>query len=208
MIRLPASILIIAEGYEEEAYLKKLLQFPCFPRDKYKFIVKNANGNGNIAPKYQDEYSKNQYDLILAFCDGDNNSEQFQNIIEDICVGIFNDKSLADDLIIFTNPVTLQIVLSHFGEVKLTHIAKKKNVEEVKRLTGVENYDAKEDQIDTVVDQIYYRSYALMKDKIKKLSTDQETTPSTNFLRHLENFENNDTTWLDELIKKIDSSDS
>lgn len=207
MIRLPASILIIAEGYEEEAYLKKLLQFPCFPRDKYKFIVKNANGNGNIAPKYQDEYSKNQYDLILAFCDGDNNSEQFQDIIEDICVGIFNDKTLADNLIVFTNPVTLQIVLSHFGEVKLTHVAKKKNAEVVNRMTGVANYDAEEGQVDAIVDQIYYRSYGLMKNGIKKLSTDQEITPSTNFLRHLENFENNDITWLDDLIKRINGSD-
>lgn len=208
MIRLPVSILIIAEGYEEEAYLKKLFQFPCFSRGNYTFIVKNANGNGNIAPRYQDEYSKNRYDLILVFCDGDNNSEQYREIVEDICVGIFNDRSLEDDLIVFANPVTLQIVLSHFGEVKLTHVAKKKNAKEVKLLTGIDNYDAEEGQVNAMVEKIFYRSYKPMKDRIKTISTSVEESPSTNFLRHLEQFERSDTDWVETLIRRLNDSGS
>ena len=205
MTRLPISILIIAEGYEEEAYLKRVLQFSCFNKEKYVFSVKNANGSGNIAPKYQDEYSRNKYDLIFVFCDGDNNSKNFKQIVKNICEELFDNYSLKEDIIIFVNPVTLQIVLSHFGDVELRHISKKKNAKDVELLTGVKNYDAKKEQVNAIVGKIHLNSFENMMERIEKLSTNIDDTPSTNFGKIIKNYQKENIDWAEELISKINN---
>ena len=48
------NVLIIAEGYEEKAYLDKILSFPNIRRDIYRFnAVINSKGSGNIKARYQ-----------------------------------------------------------------------------------------------------------------------------------------------------------
>ena len=100
---------------------------------------------------------------------------------------------------IFSNPVTLQLVLSHFGDVLLAKVSKKGNSEEVKRLAGVENYDAEQEQIKTIINKIHFNTIEDFKNRLAKLSTDFNDIPSSNFLIFLERFENNDTTWIDDI---------
>lgn len=42
-----------------------------------------------------------------------------------------------------------------------------------------------------------------MKENIKKLSTNDEDISSTNFLKFIENFENYDDSWIDEINSKL-----
>ena len=52
-------------------------------------------------------------------------------------------RKAAEKLIIFANPCTMQIILSHFGDVSLSSQSKRVNAPIIERLTGVKDYDAK-----------------------------------------------------------------
>ena len=107
----------------------------------------------------------------------------------------------------FTSPCTLQIILSHFGDVKLETQAKREARPIVKDLTGVENYDAHHDQLDAICKQIFYRTYPEMKQRVAKLSTDPNKLPSTNMLELLEHLESSDAGWIKEINAKLDEAD-
>ena len=200
-------IAIICEGFEEKPYLDKLFSFPCFKRDKYDIdLIINVKGNGRIFPRFQDLFNKDKYDLILIFCDADNNSKQFQSIIDKINNEIFAGHNIAQEILIFVNPVTLQVVLSHFDKVDLTHVAKNKNHEIVESLTGIKCYNATQEQIKQMMDLITYRSYETMKNNLKEISTDMTCSPSTNLLLFLERFENDDTSWIDDIVIKMNNA--
>ena len=51
--------------------------------------------------------------------------------------------------------------------------------------------------------KINRNNYEDMKENIKKLSTNDEDVSSTNFLKFIENFENNDDSWIDEINNKL-----
>lgn len=194
------NVLIICEGLEEWHYIKKLLSFPFYNNELYSFAEPiNVKGNENIFPRFQNEYNKGRYDLILIFCDGDNNSLQFQNIKNQIDNNIFGVSGIAERFIIFVNPVTLQVVLSHFADIKLTHKSKKANSKIVEEVTGITNYDAKEEQIIKMINNIHFRSYEEMKRRIEEISTSISDSPSTNFLNFLKKFESDSTDWIDDI---------
>ncbi len=200
MIEGKRNILIICEGQEEWHYIKRLLSFPFYNSDLYSFAEPiNAKGNENIYPRFQIEYNKGKYDLILIFCDGDNNSKQFQNIKKKINDNIFGEAGMAERFIIFVNPVTLQVVLSHFGEIYLIHKSKKANSHLVEEITGIKGYDAREEEIVEMVNKIFFRSYAEMKERIRLLSDDVSKVPSTNLLFFLEHLEGDNDDWIDEI---------
>lgn len=167
--------------------------------------VINLKGNGQILSKYQYEYQNNRYDLILVFADADKGSLQFVNTIETLGYKLFGDKAKGKLVFMFVNPVTLQVVLSHFGDVELKEKSKKLNSDYVLKLTGIKNYDAKDEQIKELVSKINSTNYNNMKERIKSLSTDYHVIPSTNLLNFLKNFENDDTSWVEDINKQIES---
>ena len=194
------NILIIAEGYEEKPYIDKLLSFPNINRDAYHiFPAVNAKGNGNIFARYQYEFQRNYYDLVLIFCDVDKGSEEFLQLVDKMGA-FFVNKESAMEVLIFANPVTLQLVLSHFGEVSITSVSKKNNAPFVEALTGIKNYDAKDEQIKELMNKINYQSLPMFKTRLKNISTDFKDIPSTNLLTFLERFEQTDSSWIDEII--------
>ena len=196
-------ILILAEGFEEKPYIEKIIKFPCISKN-YEFSnVINVKGNGNILPRYQYEFQTNRYDLVLIFADADKGSSQFIDIIEGIGEKVFGDKNKGVLIFMFVNPVTMQVILSHLDDVKLNYKSKNKNSEIIKKLTGIENYDAKDTQIKDLIQKVNYRNYEDMKRRISKLSNDYYKSPSTNLLQFLKNFENDDTTWIDEINNQI-----
>ena len=134
------NILIISEGFEEKPYIDKILFFPNINKTVYNFPPSvNAKGNGRIFARYQYEIQRGFYDLILVFCDADKGSEQFLSIVHEIGEKFFSSKERGFEVFIFANPVTLQIVLSHFGDVSLTKVAKKSNADAVEKLTGIKH---------------------------------------------------------------------
>ena len=199
------NVLIIAEGYEEKPYIDKLLSFPNINKDVYHiFPAVNAKGSGNIFARYQYEFQRNFYDLVLIFCDVDKGSEEFLQLVDKIGA-FFIDKKSATEVFIFANPVTLQIVLSHFGDVSITSVSKKNNAPYVETLTGIKNYDAKDEQIKELIGKINYQSLPAFKKRLLNISTDFKDIPSTNLLTFLERFEQDDSSWIDDIISLMNN---
>lgn len=73
----------------------------------------NACGNGNIPARYQDRYQNGTDELVLIFCDTEKKPhEQYKDIKRKI-----NDfrgvDNAADQVVIFGNPCTMQIIIKH-----------------------------------------------------------------------------------------------
>ena len=194
------NVLIISEGFEEKPYIDKILSFPNINKDAYYFHPSvNAKGNGKIVARYQYEIQRGFYDLILVFCDADKGSEQFLSIVYEIGEKFFSSKEAGFNVFIFANPVTLQIVLSHFGDVSLTKVSKSANADIVEKLVGIKNYDATKEQIDEMIGKIHFNSLEVFKERLGKMSNDFNNLPSTNFLLFLNRFESDDTSWVDDI---------
>lgn len=116
-------ICIICEGDEEKDYINALLNKKVFS-NIYNFAEPiNAKSINNIFPRYVDRYQSNSYDLVLIFCDTDKGpSKKYKEIKK--AINDFHSNSVADDIVIFGNPCTMQIILSHFAEIKLTSQSK------------------------------------------------------------------------------------
>lgn len=197
------NVLIIAEGYEEKMYLDKILSFPNIRKDIYNFkAVINSKGSGNIKARFQYALQNGYYDAVLVFCDVDCMSESFLHLFDDIGE-FFENKEDAIKVFIFANPVTLEIVLSHFGEANITYSGKKTNAPIVETLTGIKNYSAKEEQIKEMIGLIHYDSLDDFKERLSNISTNIRDVPSTNFLLFLERFENDNVDWVEEIQKAI-----
>lgn len=196
------NILIISEGYEEKPYIDKILSFPNINKDVYYFAPSvNAKGNGAIFARYQYEIQRGFYDVILVFCDADKGSEQFLSIVYEIGEKFYLHKEDAFHVFIFSNPVTLQIVLSHFDDVSLSKVSKKANSAIVEKIMGIQNYSANKEQIDEIIRKIHFSSLDKFKERLMKLSTNFKDVPSTNFLLFLNRFESTNTSWIDEINK-------
>ncbi|MCI8999423.1 MAG: hypothetical protein HFJ26_00405 [Clostridia bacterium] len=194
-------ICIVCEGYEEKEYVDKLNSKAIFS-EKYEILPINAKGISNVFPVYQEKYQSNSYHLVLMFCDTDKVSRsEYLNIKKKINEQYDND--VADDLIIFGNPTTMQIILSHFRKVEITSQAKGSNRQLIEQLTGIENYDAKDEQIKDLMQKINRKNYETMKQNLRDISTDDTQKPSTNILKFLDNLENDNTSWIDEINKKL-----
>ncbi|MCD8205731.1 MAG: RloB domain-containing protein [Clostridia bacterium] len=188
-------ILIVCEGYEETEYIKRLIE--CGVWDSEIVVTAmNAKSISNIYSVYTYSAQKYTYDAVVIFCDTEEPPyTQFENLkkrISDAAKPVSWDK-----IIIFANPCTMQIVLSHFGYVRLRTNDKYVNSGKIKELTGVENYKAGDKQRFAVMRQITPENYGVMKKNIEKLDGgDYTVTPSTNVLTLFHALENLDSEWL------------
>ena len=195
-------ICIICEGDEERDYIKALLNKKVFSA-KYSFAEPiNAKSINNIFNRYTDRYQSNSYDLVLIFCDTDKGpSDEYKNLKRKI--NAFHDVNVVDDVVIFGNPCTMQIIISHFADKKLTSQSKHINSKYIEEYTGIKNYDASEIKRKELFDLIKRSNYEIMKENIKKLSTNDNDVSSTNFLKFIERFENDADEWIDEINNKL-----
>ena len=115
--------------------------------DKYDFVTLNEKSINTIISRYQEKYQSATYSLVLIFCDTDKGpSEKYKEIKQKI--NDFHGEDVADDIIIFGNPCTMQIIISHFADVKLKSQSKAINSKYIKEYVGIEDY--------LKVIQIYY----------------------------------------------------
>ena len=195
-------VCLICEGYEEFDYISKLLELNVWS-DVYDFSLVNAESNGNISARYQDRYQSDNYDIVLVLCDTDrkpyHDFERIRKKINDI----FGIDNAADEVIIFVNPCTMQVELLHFENIKLRTQNKNKNASEIERLTGIQDYKAKEEQRKAMCNLITKENYEEMKKNLLSLATDYKIEASTNFGVFLKRFEDNKTNWIDEINKKL-----
>ena len=140
--------------------------------------------------------------MVLIFCDTDKGpSEKYREIKQKI--NDFHGEDVADDIVIFGNPCTMQIILSHFAEIKLTSQSKTINSKYIKEYVGIDNYKATDEQRRELFGKIKRSNYEKMKENVGKLSTDDNVISSTNILKFIENFESDDERWIEEINRKL-----
>ena len=195
-------VCLICEGYEEFDYISKLLELNVWS-DVYDFSLVNAESNGNISARYQDRYQSDNYDIVLVLCDTDRKPHHDFELIRKKINDIFGIDNAADEVIIFVNPCSMQVELLHFENIKLRTQNKNKNASEIERLTGIQDYKAKEEQRKAMCNLITKENYEEMKKNLLSLATDYKIEASTNFGVFLKRFEDNKTNWIDEINKKL-----
>lgn len=203
MVRLPKinhrhKVCIICEGYEEIAYLQRLITLAVWS-DSYDFVLINAKSASNIPARFQDAYQNNRYEIVLIFCDTDKYPYREYALIKKKINQFLNKQKAAENLILFANPCTMQIILLHFGEILLKNQGKKTNSADIERLTGIQNYDAHEDQIRQLCSFIHRRSYTDMRYRVETINRPDTESGSTNFIIYLNRFESDDTKWIEDL---------
>ena len=194
-------VCIICEGDEEYHYLSKLINIAVFSP---KYIIKliNAKGIGNIFSRYQMRYSSDSFHIVLIFCDTDKYPyKQYLSLKDKI--NKFHATNIADKIVYYGNPCTMQIILSHLSKVKLKSPAKKENAIIIENLTSIPNYSANESQVKELMRHIKRSNYETLKRNLKELSQDDTIKPSSNFISLLTNLENEDNSWIDKINSKI-----
>lgn len=195
-------VCVICEGYEDHAYFKRLLELNIWNKT-YDFIPVNAKSASNIFARFQDAFQNDRYEIILIFCDTDKAPYKEYVLTKKKINDFLNKQKAAEKLVIFANPCTMQIILSHFGDVSLKNQGKKTNAAVVEELTGIKGYDAHEDQIQALCSQIFRRSYLEMKSRINKINFSDDISCSTNFGIFLDRFETDDTKWISDIQKYL-----
>ena len=196
-------ICIICEGDEEYEYLEKLISLDVWSKE-YLFQLDNAEGNGNIPARYQDKYQNSSSDLLLVFCDTDKKPyEQYVDIKRKINE-FHGVENAADQIVIFGNPCTMQIIIEHWDDVVLDSHKKKKNAPIIFDLIGIEGYKGRADQRKELFSRITKENYQTMRERIKKLPSDDTIEGSTNFGRFIENFTTDDDKWIHMINKNLE----
>ena len=195
-------ICIICEGFEDHFYINRLEELQVW-KDVYDFVPINVKSASNIFPRYQNEYNNNSYSAILVFCDTDKAPYREYAPLKKKINEFHSKTSASGKVVIFANPCTMQIILSHFGDVMLTTQSKKTNVPLIFALTGVENYDAHDDQVKAICRKITKTNYEAMKVRIASINRGDQTTSSTNFMDFIERFESDDLRWIKTLNKAL-----
>lgn len=196
-------ICIICEGNEEYKYLERLNSLNVWSK-QYEITLINAGGNGNIPARYQDRYQNASDELVLVFCDTEKKPhEQYEDIKRKINEfhGVDN---AANEVIMFGNPCTMQIISKHWTDKNLKSPAKPMNAPMIKKYIGVENYKGRADQIEEVMKHITAENYKDMRKRISELEEDDSVTGSSNFGRYLKLFESDDCGWIKEINEKIE----
>ena len=140
---------------------------------------------------------------MLAFCDTDKAPyREYSQIKRKFIEQYDSEESIRT--IIYANPCTMQIILSHFGDVSLKNQGKKTNADVIEKYTDVKNYDAHENQIDDICRKIFRHTYAHMKARISNINLGDETSASTNFIVFLDYFENDSISWIEELSQTLE----
>jgi len=191
-------VCIICEGDEEYDYLDRLNKIEVW-NEAYKVTLDNAGGNGNIPARYQDRYQNGSYDIVLIFCDTEKKPyEQYEDIKQKINEFHGVDHA-AEEVIVFGNPCTMQIIIEHWADVKLKTPAKKVNSEIIGKLTGVNNYKGRADQRSELMSQITAENYLTMSERVKKMESDDTVIGSSNFDRLVDYLATDDTTWVEKI---------
>lgn len=196
-------ICIICEGNEEYEYLDRLKKLNVW-NEQYGISLVNADGNGNIPARYQDRYQNGADEVVLVFCDTEKKPyEQYEDIKRKINEfhGVSN---AADEVIIFGNPCTMQIISKHWTDENVKSPAKLVNAPMIKEYTGVENYKGRADQIIEVMEHITVDNYKDMCQRVRDLELDDSVTGSSNFGKFIKLFESDDSRWIEEINRKLE----
>lgn len=196
-------ICVICEGNEEFEYLERLKALKVWDA-QYEIIPDNVGGNGNIPARYQDSYQNSSYELVLVFCNTEKKPyEQYEDIKRKINE-FHGIETAADDVIMFGNPCTMQIITKHWTETLIKSPAKPVNAPLIEEFTGVKNYKGRADQIAAVMEHVTAENYFDMRERVSGLETRDTVVGSSNFGRFMELFGSGDAGWIDEINDELE----
>ncbi len=198
-----SKICIICEGDEEYEYLEKLISLDVWSK-KYIFQLENAEGNGNIPARYQNKFQNSSFDLVLVFCDTDKKPyEQYVDIKRKINE-FHGVENAADQIVIYGNPCTMQIIIEHWDNVILGSHKKKKNAPIIFKLTGIEGYKGRADQRQELFSLITKENYWEMQERIKNLPSDDTIEGRTNFGKFIDYFSTDSSKWIQMINRALE----
>lgn len=197
-------ICIICEGSEEYDYLDRLEKLGVWS-DLYDVFLDNARGNGNIAARYQDRYQNGNYEIVLIFCDTEKKPYKQYDEIKRKVNDVHGNEIAAENVIIFGNPCTMQIILSHWDDVQLKTPAKKINAPIIEELTGVSGYNGKEEHRKQIMDKLNVENFEAMCQRVSAMSKDDSIVGSSNFDTLLKYLMSDDTQWIKEINDRIEA---
>jgi hypothetical protein len=171
----------------------------------YEFDLINAESNGKIPARYQEKYMSDSYDIVLVFCDTDGNPFEDYEMIKAKINHIHGVENAAGQVIMFGNLCTMQIVLLHFDDVRLTSHRKEDNRLLIRQLTGVRGYRAKQAQRNQMNELITANNYNDMIDRVSQLSNDDRVVGSSNFDLFAGRFSEETCTWIDMINQILES---
>lgn len=194
-------ICIICEGNEEYEYLNRLKELKVWD-EQYDISLVNAEGNGNIPARYQDCYQNGTYEAVLVFCDTEKKPhEQYVDIKRKINE-FHGVDSAADEVVIFANPCTMQIIIKHWTDENIKSPGKKVNAPLIEKYTGVENYKGRADQIKKVMKEITAENYRDMRYRVNQMEDNDVIIGSSNFGRFMNYFEGY-TAWMEKINQRL-----
>jgi len=198
-----ANICIICEGHEEYTYLNRLSLLEVW-NQAYHIKLINAEGNGNIPAIYEDQFRNDSFDIVFVFCDTERKPyEQYNDIKRKISA--FHDLDTGvGSIIIYANPCTMQVILSHWGDVHLTTASKKANRQIILSYTGIENYKAKKEQLEILMDQLTIENYQAMCHRVLLLKDDDTVVGSSNFRKLIEFLSSTNEKWIQEINQTLE----
>ena len=196
-------ICIICEGDEEYDYLSRLNELGVW-NEQYDVSLDNADGNGNIPARYQDRYQNGSFEIVLVFCDTEKKPyEQYEDIKRKINE-FHGFDNVAEEILIYGNPCTMQIILEHWTDVRLRTPAKKINAPIIKEFTGVENYKGKKDQRKKVMEHITVGNFQDMFSRICEMENDDTVVGSSNFDKLVKYLSADDDRWINEINRRLE----
>lgn len=196
-------ICIICEGNEEYKYLERLNELQVW-NSIYDVSLINAEGNGNIPARYQDKYQSDSYEVVFVFCDTEKKPhEQYEEIKRKIDE-FHGVDGVSDEVVIFGNPCTMQIITKHWTDEIIRSPAKLVNAPLIEKYTGVTNYKGKTNQIELIMQSINKDNYIAMKKRIADIPNNDKIDGSSNFYKLIEYFESPDYQWINLLNDKLE----
>lgn len=197
-------ITVICEGAEEKEYLERLKSIGVFSSN-YKFSFKNVNGITNIFPNYQEIYTMDMEDIVLIFCDTDKYPYKNYTKLKDQLIRYYGKKEIINDLVIFGNPNTMQIILLHFENIRLKSQSKNINYKEIERLLKIKGYKANKSQRKELFSKINKTNIKVLFKNLNTISDKDNIIGSTNFKKFLLLFKSKNTKWIDRINSKLES---
>jgi len=112
--------------------------------------------------------------------------------------------NVADEVVIFSNPCTMQVISKHWTDEIIKSPAKPVNAPLIKEHTGVENYKARADQIKEVMKHITKDNYVDMRQRVDKLGTSDDVLGNSNFGKYVQLVESNKDSWREDINNKLE----
>ena len=179
---LKEDLYLVVEGEVDEIFVNKIVSFMS---TRYNVRVRVANGNGNIPIHVNILKKIYSYSKIMVLYDLDASVN-----VEDIKRFLKNKQvTLKDDEIFFVNPCT-EYLLVLVKEVNTNKFKNKRDYQELfKKYYGINEYAGHVPQLEEIVNQLTFEDYNNFVDNLKKVSHDDNTLPSTNFIKFIEKIE-------------------